>query len=155
MCEHCGCRSVEPIAELMDEHDQFLGLARDIRHRLRDDDRAAVLALLTDLGRRLDAHVVVEERGVFAALKDSGEYVEAVLDLERDHVGFDAQLHALDPRATDFEHRVKQLLSELTLHIEKENLGVFPVTLVTLSAAGWATVDRAHAERDEPAPVPA
>ena len=44
----------------------------------------------------------------------------------------------------DLEARVGSLLDELSLHIDKENLGIFPVTVVTLNAAGWATVSAAH-----------
>ena len=44
--------------------------------------------------------------------------------------------------------RVLALLEELEEHIEREDLGIFPVSVVTLGAAGWATVERAH--RDLP-----
>ena len=38
------------------------------------------------------------------------------------------------------------LLDDLGDHVEREDLGIFPVSVVTLGAAGWQTVDRAHAE---------
>ena len=41
MCEHCGCRGVEPIAELMDEHFELLEIAGDIRRDLASGDRGA------------------------------------------------------------------------------------------------------------------
>lgn len=34
MCEHCGCRGVEPIAELMDEHLALLEIAGGVRRHL-------------------------------------------------------------------------------------------------------------------------
>jgi len=61
-------------------------------------------------------------------------------------VSFDAQLEALDGTAADFHERVQSLLDELSLHIDKENLGIFPVAVVTLGASGWETVGRAHEE---------
>jgi hypothetical protein len=36
------------------------------------------------------------------------------------------------------------LLRELDEHIERENLGIFPVSVVTLGAGGWDQVERAR-----------
>ncbi len=144
MCEHCGCRGVEPLAELMDEHLALLDLGGDVRRHLVAGDRAAALASLEVVGRLLDRHVGREERGVFTALKDQGDFVEAVEELEAEHLSFDEQLAALDPDDPDFGDRVLALLEELSLHIAKENLGIFPVAVVTLGATGWETVGRAH-----------
>lgn len=144
MCEHCGCRGVEPIAELMDEHLALLEVAGDARRHLTAGDRAACARAVTELGARLARHVGREERGVFAALRDQGDFVDAVEELETEHVTFDAALAGLDPAAPDFERQVLRLLDELSEHIDKENLGVFPVAVVTLGARGWATVGAAH-----------
>lgn len=128
----------------MDEHYDMLALSADIRRRLASDDRTGAVSLLDELGERLRPHAIREERGLFAALKESGEFVDAILDLEDDHLAFDTDLRTLDVHAVDFEHRVTQLLDELSHHIDQENLGIFPVAVVTLGATGWATVDRAH-----------
>ena len=40
------------------------------------------------------------------------------------------------------------LLDDLDTHVEREDLGIFPVSVVTLGATGWATVD--DARRDSP-----
>ena len=144
MCEHCGCRGVEPLAELMDEHLALLDLGGDVRRHLVAGDRAAALASLEVVGRLLDRHVGREERGVFTALKDQGDFVEAVEELEAEHLSFDEQLSELDPDDPGFGDQVLALLEELSLHIAKENLGIFPVAVVTLGATGWETVGRAH-----------
>jgi len=146
MCEHCGCRGVEPIAELMDEHLVLLEVSGDVRRHLVAGDRQAAVHSLEHVGRLLDRHVGREERGVFTALKEQGDFTEAVEELEAEHVSFDAQLDALDATAADFHERVQSLLDELSLHIDKENLGIFPVAVVTLGASGWETVGRAHEE---------
>ena len=149
MCEHCGCRGVEPIAELMDEHLALLDLAGDVRRGLALDDRAAVVAALAELGDQLIRHVRREEAGVFEALKQQGDFVEQVVDLEDEHTDFDTALAALDADATDFGDRVEELLEHLSEHIDKENLGIFPVAVVTLGATGWDIVAQAHAPADE------
>jgi len=40
---------------------------------------------------------------------------------------------------------VTRLLHDLDAHVERENLGIFPVSVVSLGAAGWQIVDEAHA----------
>ena len=137
---------MEPIAELMDDHLEMLDLAGVIRSRLSSSDRAGARDALGELASRLAPHVRREERGVFAALKQQGEFVDEVLNLESEHVALDAALDGLDPGAPDFEERVESLLADLSVHIDRENLGIFPLTVVSLNAVGWDLVTRAHAE---------
>lgn len=133
----------------MDEHYEMLDLSGEIRRRLATGDRPGAASGLAELGRQLLPHALREERGVFAALKAQGEFVDEVLDLESDHLAFDEALSELDPLADDFEQRVETLLADLSLHIDRENLGIFPVTVVTLGAAGWEIVARASAENGD------
>jgi hemerythrin-like domain-containing protein len=144
MCEHCGCRGVEPIAELMDEHLSLLDLAGDIRRALSTGDRPAAVARLEVLARHLTAHVRREEAGVFTALKNQGDFVEEVDTLEAEHVSFDEAVAGLDPSSAGFEDTVARLLRDLDDHVERENVGIFPVSVVTLGATGWDTVNAAH-----------
>lgn len=39
---------------------------------------------------------------------------------------------------------MSRLLDDLDAHVEREDLGIFPVSVVTLGATGWATVDEAR-----------
>ncbi len=157
MCEHCGCRGVEPIAELMDEHYELLDEAHALRHALAAGDRSGASEIVDRLAKHLDVHVRREEHGIFAALRDDGEFVEEVEALEGEHAAFDAAVDALDPLAADFERGVTDLLRELEEHVERENLGIFPVSVVTLGAAGWNKVEQARElfptflDRDDPA----
>ena len=56
-------------------------------------------------------------------------------------------LAGLAPAAAGFADEVLALLAELREHIDKENVGVFPVAVVSLDGTGWETVSRAHAEQ--------
>ena len=138
----------------MDEHLALLELAGDVQRHLVTGDREATVRVLEEVGRQLDRHVRREELGIFTALKDQGDFVEAVEELEAEHLTFDAQLAALDPDAPDFVARVRSLLAELSDHIDKENLGIFPVAVVTLGATGWETIGRAHEEQPSFLQVP-
>jgi len=64
------------------------------------------------------------------------------------HDEFDAELDLLDIASPDFDERVTRLLGSLSHHVDQENLGIFPVASVTLSAAGWDLVAAAHARPD-------
>ena len=146
MCEYCGCRGVEPIAELMDEHYALLDEAHLVRKAMATGDREGATALLKRMVGHLDTHVSREEDGVFAALRDKGEYVEEVEMLEKEHLMLDEGIAGLDPDGPDFERAVSVLLLELDEHIERENLGIFPASVVTLGASGWETVEQARQE---------
>ena len=152
MCEHCGCRGIEPIAELMDEHYALLDEAHAVRLAMSAGDRATALAHLERLVQHLDGHVRREEVGVFAALRAQDEFVEEVEQLEKEHRGFDAAIEDLDPASPDLERRISDLLRELDEHVERENLGIFPVTGVTLGARGWEMVEAAR--REHPTVLP-
>ncbi|HET8560987.1 MAG TPA: hemerythrin domain-containing protein [Marmoricola sp.] len=147
MCEYCGCRQVEPLAELMDEHVALLDLGGDVRRSLSAGDRQTALALLRRFAEHLASHVRREERGIFTALRSSGEYLEEVDQLEGEHVDLDKRLAALELDSPDLAAELERLLMQLTEHVEREDLGIFPVSVVTLDAAGWETVTRAHDEQ--------
>lgn len=146
MCGHCGCHGVDAIRELKDEHDALVVEAGVVRRLLAEGDREAALAHLKQLVEHLAGHVQREERGIFTAMRTSGEYVEEVDALEAEHVHLDAGIDRLDPTAPDFDHHVAALFRELAEHIEREDLGIFPASVVTLGAGGWETVEAAHSE---------
>lgn len=144
MCDYCGCRGVAPIAELMDEHGALVDQAHHVRQDLGAGDHAAAMSRLSVLVAHLDRHVQREEDGVFRAMRTAGEFVEEIDALEGEHDGFAVTIAALDSESPDFAARVTHLLDDLDVHVEREELGIFPVSVVTLGAKGWAIVDEAH-----------
>ena len=144
MCEHCGCRQVEPIAELMDEHFVLLDHAGEVRRLLDGGDLDAAWARMGVLAELLVDHVRREEAGVFAALKEQGDFADAVVELEEEHTSFDEVLSELDRDAPTLGADLERLFAELSEHIDKENLGIFPIATVTLGARGWDLVAEAH-----------
>jgi len=144
MCDHCGCREVDAIRELMDEHTALVDQSYGVRQALQSGDPAGAMTLLNDLVSRLQRHVQREEDGIFRALRDSGEFLDEVDALKGEHNEFEKAIAALDPEARDFPAAVSTLLDDLAAHIDREDYGIFPVSVVTLGASGWSTVDRAH-----------
>ena len=54
---------------------------------------------------------------------------------------------------------VAHLDRHVRVHVEREDLGIFPVSVTTLGASGWALADEAHTESpsfllDAPEPQP-
>lgn len=144
MCEYCGCRGVPPIGELMDEHSALVDQAHHIRHDLGEADPAVAMTRLKSLVADLDRHVSREEDGIFRAMRNADEFVEEIDALEGEHRDFASTIAALDPASAGFATQVHQLLDDLDVHVEREDLGIFPVSVVTLGATGWQTVDKAH-----------
>jgi hemerythrin-like domain-containing protein len=158
VCDYCGCNGVEPIRELMDEHEALVEEAHGVRQALTDGDQPLAMSRLSSLAGHLTRHVRREEAGVFSALRDKGEFLDELSELEAEHREFDATIADLDVGNPDFAGRVQSLLDGLGEHVEREDLGIFPVSVVTLGAAGWLAVDTARAESpsfllDPPVPV--
>ena len=82
MCEHCGCKSVPSIGELMAEHVALHEEAHRVWAALRSGDRIGALARLDRMGAHLDRHVRREEAGIFRALREQGEFADEVAALE-------------------------------------------------------------------------
>lgn len=144
MCEYCGCRGVPSIAELMDEHTALVDQAHHVRHDLGAGNPAAAMARLAGLVAQLERHVQREEAGIFRAMRTSGEFLDEIDELEGEHRDLAAAIAGLAPDSADFAAKVTQLLDDLDVRVEREDLGIFPVSVVTLGAKGWAIVDEAH-----------
>lgn len=122
----------------MDEHVRLLDLAGDVR-RVVDRDLGAARQRFAELVYLLDAHVRREERGLFAVLREAGEFVEHVDELEAEHARLDAAVAAL-PGGEAWADALAPVLRALAEHIYKEEQGLFPAALATLSGDQWDAV---------------
>ena len=52
-----------------------------------------------------------------------------------------------DPADPELDGLLAQLFETLDGHIAREDLGIFPVSVVTLGAAGWDLVARVHEQQ--------
>jgi hemerythrin-like domain-containing protein len=145
VCDHCGCRGVEAIGELMDEHTALVDQAYGVRQALTRGDPAAAMSRLADVVPRLQRHVRREEEGIFRALRDSGEFLDEIDALEGEHGSLETAIDALDAGAPEVSAAITRLLDDLEAHIAREDYGIFPVSVVTLGAAEWTIVDETHA----------
>lgn len=140
MCDHCDCRYLPEIARLMAEHDVLSELAQDVRAALRRDDDPGVDRLLHQLTATLGPHVRAEETGLFAVLRDS-ELAEHVASLRSEHDRIDAALADVAHRGPGWRALLGELLTLLDTHMYRENFGLFPGTLATLTPEQWDEID--------------
>jgi hemerythrin-like domain-containing protein len=152
MCNYCGCRALEPIAQLSEEHVQILDLSDEIRRAVARDDHVVAAKLLRTLHDVLELHDAVEELSLYPAMARHLELRERVGTLFDEHDELDrvvqAALIAADatgPTAPDWAE-VISALEMLAEHIDHEEHGVFPAAAVSLDPADWeyATIVRAQ-----------
>jgi hemerythrin-like domain-containing protein len=146
MCEYCGCQSVTAIDELTREHDMVVNMIGDVRSAHTIGDVAAMAELARRIAAVLRPHTEVEEHGLFPLLTD--EFPEHVTALQAEHRHVEAILGAAEAGTPADPGWPQQLIDTLDLlreHILKEQDGVFPAALTSLSGDDWDIVDAVRA----------
>jgi hemerythrin-like domain-containing protein len=147
LCDYCGCRETPLVGELMTEHRHLQDEVDQIRRALASSDPHVVPDRLQALVGHLQRHVTREEEGIFTALRRQGDYADEVDDLEGEHRWLDAAIADLDPASPELGTALSALFDALDAHIQREDLGIFPVSVVTLGAEEWDLVQRVHDDR--------
>jgi hypothetical protein len=150
MCEYCGCQALASIDELTREHEQVLALISDVRAARLAGDVVRQAGLACRIAAVLGPHTLVEERGLFPAL--ARDFPDQIAQLEAEHrlveeVLAEAVRAAADgalPAGPGWPDRLARALAVLREHIFKEQDGVFPAALATLSTADWEAADAAR-----------
>jgi hemerythrin-like domain-containing protein len=140
MCDHCGCREYQPIAELTAEHEQILALAEPLADATRR--HAAIDAGGRDrLVELLESHVAKEEAGLYPLLiAETGEAADAYDHLEAEHREL---FETID--AGTFDHLA---LYALQRHIEEEEEVLFSAALFHFDGDTWDDLEAAHRQVD-------
>ncbi|GID32552.1 hemerythrin domain-containing protein [Paractinoplanes brasiliensis] len=141
MCEYCGCQEIEAIGELTREHDEIVGLMATVRNAYAAGDVGTMAATARRMAGILAPHTAVEEEGLFPLM--AGDFPAQVAQLRSEHRHIEAVLGAATTTPTDpaWPAALMDALQELRVHILKEQDGVFPAALTTLTGADWDTVD--------------
>lgn len=146
MCEYCGCQAISAIDQLTREHNLVVALISEVRAARADADVDWMAALARQITAVLMPHTTVEERGLFPLL--AADFPEQVAALEAEHRRIEAVLGAAaggTPADPGWPDRLITVLEVLREHILKEQDGVFPAALTSLSGAEWDTVDAVRA----------
>jgi len=159
MCDHCGCRTLTPVARLMAEHDQLRELTGRIQHALAREDDATARALFSEVLVVLGPHTAKEDRALFPMLRQEEELAEHVDQLEGEHADlYDTVDDLTDPAAEadapTWRAGVLALLHHLDQHMFKEDFGLFPAAIATLDGDDWDAMDRWEREHGGTATTP-
>jgi hemerythrin-like domain-containing protein len=142
MCAHCGCESLSAVAELTAEHDLVVELVLAATSAIRGDDLDGAAELARVISAVLGPHSAVEERALFPAMvAECGDYVSGLL---AEHRLIEAALsEAAEGTPTDSQWpvRLEHAFTVLRGHIVKEEAGLFPAALATLTTASWEAID--------------
>lgn len=138
MCHYCGCRQVPLIRDYIAEHERVVDLGTRALHAAGTGDLAGATALVARMREELDSHWRGEERGVFAVMAEADDlYADYVSPLVDEHRELAAFLAAIDLAVEADRRRLARELDDLLDHISREEDGLFPATLVTLSGPAW------------------
>jgi hemerythrin-like domain-containing protein len=154
MCNYCGCRAIQPIAQLTSEHEQILQLSHEIRLALARDDRAVAARILLRLHGVLEVHDAVEELALYPAMARQQEFADKVGELFDEHDELDQVILAAlrDPTpGSPTEDRWSRVLAGLALlaeHIDHEEHGLFPAAAVCLDPSDWERATSVRLQRE-------
>ncbi|MEV0249792.1 hemerythrin domain-containing protein [Nocardia sp. NPDC050712] len=150
MCQYCGCRDIPLIKEFIAEHEAVYNLSGEIERALERGDIAAARQQLAEIERKLREHWAGEEQGLFAVMRDDPDCADYIEALESEHREMTVALTA-DITTPAGRDQILASLATLWPHIEKEEDGLFPMSLTTLSGDQWdAAIDaweRVHHRR--------
>lgn len=140
MCNYCGCRSFPLIGQLTAEHEAIANAAGRLRRAVTLGEGEPVGAL-EDLLALLLPHTSTEETGLFVELRAEGSLAEAVDILCAEHDHIHGVLGAVDRAAPDWTP-VLAALDRLHRHIDNEEHGLFPASVIALPIDAWDRVTR-------------
>lgn len=147
MCEYCGCQALAPIDELTREHDQVMGMISAVRSAAAASDVLRMAELARSITFVLGPHTQVEEDGLFPAM--AGDFPDQIEALRAEHRQVEAVLAeaaAGAPADPAWGARLMDALGVLRQHIFKEQDGVFPAALATLTTADWEAVEKVRGD---------
>ncbi|TXK34356.1 hemerythrin domain-containing protein [Nonomuraea sp. C10] len=136
MCNYCGCRDFPLIGRLSAEHVEIGEVARTLRMAVDRAAYAEARDLLDDLLALLLPHTAEEERGLFAELREEGTLTGEVDRLCGEHAEIHGVLAAVDRADPDWD-RVLGAVKRLHEHIDKEEHGLFPASVIVLPIPAW------------------
>ena len=146
MCASCGCQAIRSIDELTREHDAALDDIRAGEQAAATGDHPAAIQASRRLLELLGPHTAVEEQALFPAM--AREHPDHVAALTAEHAAVhavltDAALGA--PDTPEWPVRLAAALDVLREHILKEQDGLFPAALTSLSSDDWEAVEKVRA----------
>ena len=138
MCHYCGCREIPLIRDFIAEHEEISALGARALRELGRGEVDLAQADVEQMRVLLASHWRGEEDGVFVAMAAADElYADYIRPLEDEHRALGAFLEVVDLRRDEDVARLRREVADLAEHIAREEDGLFPATLVTLTGPQW------------------
>jgi iron-sulfur cluster repair protein YtfE (RIC family) len=137
MCHYCGCRQIPLIRDYIAEHERATDLGGEAVRSLDAFDLVTARRRLAELATELTAHWEGEENGLFRVMEREPEYADYIAPLVQEHRELGDLLATADVTDPSDQQRIRAAVVELLEHISKEEDGLFPASLVSLSGHDW------------------
>jgi hemerythrin-like domain-containing protein len=138
MCSYCGCRANTIIARFTAEHEVIVNALGMVRRAADSGDAAALSAAADRLAATLAPHTAAEELALFVELRRDPTLTEHIDLLCAEHIDLDRRLDGLRRGEPDgfgkFEFALRR-------HIDKEENGLFPASVIALDGPSWTRVE--------------
>ncbi len=142
MCEYCGCQAVAAIDVLTREHDRAKEHAYAVRSAAGRRDLSAAGYACAALAAVLSPHSAVEEQALFPVMaREFGPQMAGLVDDHRLISAVLTEIVEADDVPEDWPSRLIEALNVRREHILKEQDGVFPSALATLTPSEWDALD--------------
>jgi iron-sulfur cluster repair protein YtfE (RIC family) len=138
VCHYCGCRQIRLIRDYIAEHERVTELG-DLAVRAIDaGDVDKAHRCVEQMAIELASHWAGEENGLFAVMRREeaayADYIDPLVQEHRDLGYFLAHVDVSDPADQD---RLRLEVLDLLEHISREEDGLFPAALTSLSGRDW------------------
>lgn len=138
MCHYCGCRQIPLIRDYIAEHDLVVDLGGRAVRALGHGQVEEATGLVARMREELRKHWQGEENGVFTVMAAQDPmYADYVAPLVSEHRELEQFLATIDLDSEEHRVRLQREMDDLAEHITREEDGLFPATLVSLSGPEW------------------
>lgn len=137
VCSYCGCREITVIGRFSDEHVVIINATGELRRAAAAGDVAASRQAVGVLQQLLEPHTLIEERSLFAELREDPEFTDHIDVLCAEHREINAALAVAEGGDLTVVIALERLLRR---HIDKEENGLFPAAAIALDGPAWERV---------------
>jgi iron-sulfur cluster repair protein YtfE (RIC family) len=137
MCHYCGCRQIPLIRDYIAEHERATDLGGDAVRAIDAGDLETMRRCLAEMATELASHWEGEENGLFRVMGREPEYADYIDPLIEEHRELAELLATVEVANPSDQQRFRVAVIELLEHISKEEDGLFPASLVSLSGGDW------------------
>ena len=139
MCHYCGCRQMSLIRDYIAEHERASDLGGDAVRAIDSGDLGEARRCLDAMAAELTTHWRGEEDGIFQVMSRESAYADYIAPLVAEHRQLAELLSTVDVADAADQERIRVAVLELLEHISREEDGLFPASLTTLTGADWDT----------------